>query len=94
MARQNSFPKEEQEITIGRCADEDCWTIYASITSDVQKLRNLAKDYGVPVEEIHEDGIRVKLPLRAVRFRAAPSAAELKRNAMLSEKLKGKKIGS
>ena len=60
---------QETETVIGLCHGEKVWDVYTSIPRHVTKFRKLAAKWGAEVKEIHEGGIRVKLPIKAISFR-------------------------
>ena len=60
---------QETETVIGLCHGEKAWDVYTSIPRHVIKFRKLAAKWGAEIKEIHEGGIRVKLPLKAISFR-------------------------
>lgn len=65
-----SYTVQETETVINLCYGENLWDIYTSIPRHVTKFRKLAVKWGAEVKEIHVGGIRVKLPLKAVTFKA------------------------
>lgn len=65
-----TYSIHETETIIGITYDEKMWDVYTSIPRHVNKFRKLAAKYGAEVTEIHEGGIRVKLPMKAISFRA------------------------
>jgi hypothetical protein len=59
--------KAEQEVVIGKCADEDHWTIYSTDPYWTQFFRALGKKMDAR-EVQHQGGTKFVLPATELRF--------------------------
>jgi hypothetical protein len=59
--------KAEQEVVIGKCADETHWTIYSTDPYWTQFFRAMAKKMGAR-EIQHQGGAKFFLPASELRF--------------------------
>jgi hypothetical protein len=62
-----TLTKAEQEVVIGKCADETHWTIYSTDPYWTQFFRALAKKMGAR-ELQHQGGTKFFLPATELRF--------------------------
>ena len=75
--------KAEQEVVIGKCADETHWTIYSTDPYWTQFFRTMAKKMGAR-EIQHQGGTKFFLPASELRF-------TMKRRLRLSEAEKARR---
>jgi hypothetical protein len=59
--------KAEQEVVIGKCADEDHWTIYSTDPHWTRFFRAMAQKMGAR-EIHHQGGAKFFLPATELRF--------------------------
>lgn len=60
--------RDDRETVVGRCNDEDSWDVYSTIPKDIRKIRDIARQCGIPVEQ-NGTGVRARLPLTAISIR-------------------------
>ena len=63
----SKLSKAEQEIVVGKCADEDHWTIYSTDPQWTRFFRALSKKVGGR-ELQHQGGTKFFLPASELRF--------------------------
>jgi hypothetical protein len=78
-----TLTKAEQEVVIGKCADETHWTIYSTDPYWTRFFRAMAKKMGAR-EIQHQGGTKFFLPASELRF-------TIKRRLRLSEAEKARR---
>lgn len=77
--REMTLPRNEQETIIGRTADEDHWVVYTCDRVVKRRMEQLARQQGLKVRRIDEDGIEVEVPVAWVKIRPLRQLSEAER---------------